>query len=227
MSVLVGEEILRRIYCEPDPTKRLTITPLLDPNGQIQRRSCSVDLRLGPHFLVHRRSNVSFLDPGERSVYSQRNQMEEKIFTPFDKFFVLHPNQFALGATLEYVSFPSDLSGYVVTRSSWGRLGLITATAIGIHPGFKGVITLELRNVGEVPIYLRPGLTLVQVFFHMVYGALDEADLVTPYIGAVTPESSRLGPTPELSKIQNLGLGAVPSYSSISGLNSNEGRPEI
>lgn len=211
MTVLGGDEIIRRVFHEPDLSKRLTLTPLLDWEDQIQRGSSSVDLRLGPHFLVHRRSNVSFLDPGSQSVYSQRNQMEERIFTPFDKHFVLHPNQFALGATLEYVGIPLDLAGYVITRSSWGRLGLITATAIGIHPGFKGVITLELRNVGEVPIYLRPGTTLVQLFFHIVEGASAEFGLSTAYIGAVTPESSRLGPTPELEIIKKLGLGAGQS----------------
>ena len=207
MSVLSGESLFHRIYHEAEYAKRLTITPLLNPESQIQRSSCSVDLRLGPHFLVHRRSNVSHLDPGQDSVFAQRNQMEERIFTPFNEYFVLHPNQFVLGATLEYLGLPSDISGYVVTRSSWGRLGLITATAIGIHPGFKGVITLELRNIGEVPIFLRPGVALVQVFFHLVEGASASTNLDTPYIGAVRPESSRQGPTAELKIIQQLGIG--------------------
>jgi dCTP deaminase len=57
---------------------------------------------------------------------------------------------------------------YVVGRSTWGRLGLTVATAIGIHPGFAGTLTLELRNLGETPLTLHPGDIVAQLFFHNV-----------------------------------------------------------
>ena len=40
-----------------------------------------------------------------------------------------------LGATLEYLRFPRHLGGYVLGRSSWGRVGLLVATAIMVQPG--------------------------------------------------------------------------------------------
>ena len=82
--------------------------------------------------------------------------------------FVIHPNQFVLGETLEFVKLPSDMMAYVVTRSTWGRTGLIVATAVGIQPNFRGVITLELRNLGDVPLNLYPGTKILQLFFHTV-----------------------------------------------------------
>jgi len=57
---------------------------------------------------------------------------------------------------------------YVAGRSTWGRLGLIVATAVGVHPGFAGNLTLELRNLGETPLTLYPGQTIAQLFFHLV-----------------------------------------------------------
>jgi dUTPase len=42
----------------------------------------------------------------------------------------------------------------------------IVETAAGIHPGFNGCLTLELANVGEVPIKIRPGMKIAQVFVH-------------------------------------------------------------
>ncbi|MCA9052009.1 MAG: dCTP deaminase, partial [Planctomycetaceae bacterium] len=82
--------------------------------------------------------------------------------------FILHPRQFVLAVTLEWIRLPSNLAGYVVGRSSWGRHGLIIATATGVHPGFTGCLTLELTNVGEIPITIKPGTTICQVFLHTV-----------------------------------------------------------
>lgn len=41
-------------------------------------------------------------------------------------------------------------------KSSLGRRGLVIETAPGVHPGFSGCLTLELANVGEIPIVLKP-----------------------------------------------------------------------
>jgi deoxycytidine triphosphate deaminase len=88
---------------------------------------------------------------------------------PHEKL-VLHPQQLVLGATLEYLSFPDCIGGYVLSRSSWGRLGLIIATATFVNPGFKGCLTLELLNLGEVPLVLYPGIRVAQLVLHKVYG---------------------------------------------------------
>jgi dCTP deaminase len=68
--------------------------------------------------------------------------------------------------TLEWLRIPKNLAAYVVGKSSWGRAGLIIATATGVHPGFKGCLTLELSNVGEIPIAVQPGIAICQLFVH-------------------------------------------------------------
>ena len=89
-------------------------------------------------------------------------------FVPFGKNFVLHPGRFVLGVTLEWLTLPRTLSGYVSGKSSLGRHGLVIETAAGLHPGFSGCLTLELANVGEVPVAISPGMEICQIFLHQV-----------------------------------------------------------
>jgi deoxycytidine triphosphate deaminase len=94
---------------------------------------------------------------------------------PFSgKGITLHPGQLIIGTTLEYFKMPLDVMGYVIGRSSWGRLGLIVATATFIDPGFRGVIVLELVNDGEVPLALYPGIRIAQLVFHMIDAKVEE-----------------------------------------------------
>jgi dCTP deaminase len=90
------------------------------------------------------------------------------------KPFILHPNEFVLAATLEWIRMPKRLAGYVTGKSSWGRRGLVIETAPGVHPRYIGCITLEVANVGEIPITIIPGTEICQLFIHRVEG--DPAD---------------------------------------------------
>lgn len=98
----------------------------------------------------------------------------ERIFVPFRETFVLHPHQLVLACTLEYVCLPEDVGAYVLSRSSIGRLGILSATATFIHPGFCGVITLELVNTSETPVRVTPGMRIAQLVFEHADPAIGE-----------------------------------------------------
>jgi dCTP deaminase len=140
----------------------LLIEPLVDPDLQIQ--PASVDLRLGGDFIVFRsgRTPCIYIDhPGDAETYTQ------DLHIPEGEHFILHPGEFALGTTLETVRIPPDLVGRLEGRSSLGRLAVIVhATAGFIDPGFHGKITLELTNLGKVPVGLKPGMRCSQIVFH-------------------------------------------------------------
>lgn len=158
-----------------DPAEELAITPILDVE---QFGASSVDVRLGPDLIVNRRTTgaVAF-DPANRSEFHQRTLgSQQYVRRPFGSAVYLHPGEFAIARTLEYVALPPNLSAEAVGRSSWGRLGLIIATATLVEPGFNGTITLELANVGTVPIVLYVGMRIAQLVIHAVEGgALQEA----------------------------------------------------
>lgn len=161
MSVLTKSEIWRALH-EGQNGKGLVITPLVNRGKEIG--TSSVDLHLGHEFIVFRRAKATALNikEGKRlKEYIYKYQRKERISR--GQRFVLHPGQLALGASLEYVCLPQNISGSIVGRSTWGRTGLVIATATKIDPGFGGCVTLELVNEGEVPLVLYPGLCVAQV----------------------------------------------------------------
>ena len=160
MSVLSRPALWNRIHQNDDP---LVVTPLLDTQ---QVGAASIDVRIGHQFIILQRSVVPHIDPSRPELLRESlYRTQQKVRVQTKQPFVIHPRQLVLGATLEYVSMPKDLAATVEGRSSWGRLGLIIATASSVAPGFKGCITLELVNEGEVPIVLRPGMRIAQLVF--------------------------------------------------------------
>lgn len=141
----------------------LVIIPTQDLVKLRKSGSASIDLRLGCWFLILRRARTSFL---EINSGTSELQIGKRLYVRFGDKYYLHPGSFVLGSTLEWLRLPSNLGAYITGMSRWGRRGLIIATAAGIHPGFRGCLTLELCNVGEIPIEIEPGMPICQVFFH-------------------------------------------------------------
>jgi dCTP deaminase len=187
---LLGREELEHAICEEhDLDRRLIVTPLLE-RTQIGRGA--VDLRLGTEFLLLRRTRRSGLEPGADS-QEEVDEMQERVVVPFGEELWLHPSHFVLAATLEYLRLPDDMAAYVVGRSSWGRVGLIVATAVFVHPGFPGCLTLELVNDGDSPIALSPGLCIAQLVIHRLKTpAPARPGEQNKYLAPVRPEPSRL-----------------------------------
>lgn len=185
---LLRHETLQEALKRPVP-ERLVVTPILDPK---QVGEASIDLRLGTEFLVLHRTQQPGLDA---TALSERlmDEMQERIVVPYGKEIWLHPGHFILAATLEFLRLPADLGAYVLGRSSWGRVGLIVATAIMVQPGFKGCLTLELVNDGDSPIKLYPGARIAQLAVHSMDGETEH--VYGPdgkYEAPIAPQASRL-----------------------------------
>ncbi len=204
MSVLGSGKLKTLMYHTEDLDQRLVVTPILDPIKQISDSAAAIDIRLGTKFILSKRADVSVIDPEQEKFQEQLSKSFETVNVPYGNAFILHPRQFILGNSLEYFRFPSTLSGYVLSRSSWGRLGLVVATAIGIHPGFCGVLCLELSNLGEVPMALYPGLTIAQVFFHEVDHGTTATRAPSAYLAATEVELPQLDLTAEIERIRKL-----------------------
>lgn len=179
-----------RLGNDADPTG-LAIVP--EPNlDEIDKGGeASVTLRLGRWFISLRQSSQTFFDTDiEQAEHKKEAKASKHYFVPFGGEFVLHPGRFVLSSTLEWMKFPPTLGGYVGGKSTWARRGLIIETAAGIHPGFNGCLTLELTNVGEVPIKIRPGMKICQIFLHAIPGGkLSSGGLLNgrrrPFLGKI------------------------------------------
>lgn len=171
--MLSAIEIADRLTLPDDRENKLTIVPQPDVEALKQRGGTSVDLRLGRWFRSFKQTQTTTATLiGAPVPESDRSHVDasrtSQHFVPFGKEFVLHPGRFVLGVTLEWLRLPTTLSGYVTGKSSLGRHGLVIETAAGIHPGFSGCLTLELANVGEVPLSIFPGMEICQIFLHEV-----------------------------------------------------------
>jgi len=139
--------------------KKIRIEPRINVN---QISSCSLDLRLSNEFYVFEYSNLPYLD----TLNPDLKIPVKKITVPNKEFFILQPKEFALASTWESVYLPDDLVGKLEGRSSLGRLGLVVhSTASLIDPGFQGQITLELGNIGVMPVALYPGMRVCSLSF--------------------------------------------------------------
>lgn len=101
---------------------------------------------------LHLREDLINLDGGE--------------FDLNDGDYILQPDEFILGSTIEYVTIPRDIVAQVDGKSSIGRLGvLIHITAGFIDCGFNGNITLEIKNISNKPFTLKKGMSICQIIF--------------------------------------------------------------
>ncbi len=147
----------------------------LDPRPEDSRiNGVSVDLRLGDRFRVFSSHQTPYIDlSGSREEVNaavEKVMSDEIVVGPGERF-VLHPGELALGITLESITLPDDLVGWLDGRSSLARLGLMVhVTAHRIDPGWSGNIVLEFFNSGKLPLALRPGMAIGAMSFETLSG---------------------------------------------------------
>jgi dCTP deaminase len=133
----------------------------LDPLEMGLLQPSSFDVRLDRFFRLFDNHKYAFIDPSE-----QQDELTRLVEVAPDEPFILHPGEFVLGSTYEFVSLPDNIAARLEGKSSLGRLGLLTHSTAGfVDPGFKGHVTLELSNVATLPIKLWPGMKIGQLCF--------------------------------------------------------------
>ena len=166
------------------------VSPLPDRKRAIGHGT--IDLRVGDLFLSASLSSVPAVDASELRE-GPRLFQELRVRAKPDAFFIMQPRQFVLASTLEYISMPMDLCGLIQSRSTFGRMGLIAATAAYVGPGYKGSPTLELVNAGEVALKIEPYSEICQ----LIVMSADETDFApSRYQGLTRPTFVR----PELGE---------------------------
>jgi dCTP deaminase len=150
----------------------------------------SVDLHLDRSFRVFRNNRYPYID-----VRAPQPDLTELLNVAEDEAFVLHPGEFVLGQTLEWVELPNDLVARLEGKSSLGRLGLLIHSTAGyVDPGWKGNLTLELSNVANLPIALYFGMKIGQISFFKMSSPVERPygspSLGSKYQGQSEPTAS-------------------------------------
>jgi dCTP deaminase len=162
----------------------------IQPYDQADLQPSSVDLHLDRAFRVFRNNRYPYID-----VRAAQPDLTELLSVADDEAFVLHPGEFVLGQTLEWVELPDDLVARLEGKSSLGRLGLLIHSTAGyVDPGWQGKLTLELSNVAKLPIALYGGMKIGQISFLEMSSRVDRpygsAGLGSKYQGQAEPTAS-------------------------------------
>ena len=163
----------------------------LEPLDMSLLQPSSFDVRIDRFFRLFDNHKYAFIDPAE-----QQDDLTRFVEVAPDEPFILHPGEFVLGSTYEFVKLPDNVAARLEGKSSLGRLGLVTHSTAGfVDPGFNGHVTLELSNMATLPIKLWPGMKIGQLCFFQLsspsetpYGS---AKYLNRYQGQRGPTASR------------------------------------
>lgn len=132
------------VLSDRDIKQRLNTSSLIHPVKDEYLQPCSVDVHL---------SNILI-------------NLDKKEYNITDEDYVLQPGEFILGSTFEKVNIPNDLVAQLDGKSSIARLGIdVHKTAGWIDAGFRGNITLEIKNDSDKPFILQYMMPIGQVIF--------------------------------------------------------------
>jgi len=170
----------------------IVIKPLENPDMQIQ--PSSVDLRIGNEFKGFRIIHKPYINPMDKS---DIDSYMESVHINENEPFIIHPGEFALATTYETVKLPDNLVARVEGRSSIGRLGITMHVTAGyVDPGFCGKITLELSNVGKMPVAIYPRQRVCQIVFETMTSPSERPyghpERDSKYMGQKNPEASKI-----------------------------------
>ena len=159
MTMLTDRDISSRFY--PD---------LVEPFHAEQVQPCSYDVRLDDHILRLSKDASGlrpYIDATNRTLVGLRYEQVDIS----ESGYTLAPCEFILGSTQEVLHIPDNLAARYEGKSSMGRLGLASHITAGfIDPGFKGNLTLEVKNETPYPIKLEQGMLIGQLCFYILGG---------------------------------------------------------
>ena len=142
---------------------KIRVSPALPPE---QFGSCSVDFRLGAEFSVFEHSRNPYIDLREKRAIED---LMRPVVVPAGESFILQPREFVLAITEETLELDDDVLGRLEGRSSLGRIGIIVHGTAGLFdPGWIGKATLELSNLGLMPVALYPGMRICSFTFEQL-----------------------------------------------------------
>lgn len=170
---------------------RIKITP--KPDLKTQLDACMIDLHLGNVFRVFKHSSYPYIDLAGPV---DTDKLMKEIVVKKGEPFIMQPGDFALVTTVENLELSDDLLGRIEGRSSLGRLGIIVhGTASVFHPGWIGKPTMELGNLGVMPVALYPGMRICAFTFEEMSSPVEvpyNKKKGNKYAGQTSPLASKL-----------------------------------
>ncbi|NUN11064.1 dCTP deaminase [Candidatus Micrarchaeota archaeon] len=143
--------------------KKIVITPFIEEN----LNAASIDLTLSNEFKKIKKKNkvkISEKSFNDSSLFKLIKLKEKELLE-------LKPGELVLGRTIEKISLPDSICGWIQGRSRFARLGLIVHVSSSfIQPGVNNIQVLEIVNLSKNTLLLKPGEKICQVIFEQATG---------------------------------------------------------
>ncbi|MEM4199871.1 MAG: dCTP deaminase, partial [Nitrososphaerota archaeon] len=140
----------------------------VEPLSEDIVRENGLDLRIG--------YEIGRLKKTQRVLDPRADSLDDFYIIEKGDTFLVNPHEHVLLHTIEYLSLPKDIMGFVNLRSSYARLGLTLPPTI-VDANFEGQLTIEMIG-SEFPVRLRAG----ERFIHLVFAKLT-SEVEKPYRG--------------------------------------------
>jgi dCTP deaminase len=157
MAILTHDELIKKID---------EGTIKIDPFDPKRVGPASIDFTLGTRFRIFKELKETIelksdaFDPDE---FSDLVTLNERL--------VIHPHETVLGITVEKLTLPGSICGWIQGRSRFARVGLMVhITSSFIQPGISNHQVLEIYNAGPIPIAIYPGIAVCQIVFEETAG---------------------------------------------------------
>jgi len=135
---------------------------VVEPFVRDHLQPSSIDLQLNPQVRIFKILHQAFIDVHDNQI----KEVTELLTVDQVEGLIIDPGDFLLGSTVEYFEVPDTLVARIEGRSSLGRIGIIIHSTAGyVDPGFKGNITLEITNIGNIPVKIYPFMRIAQISF--------------------------------------------------------------
>lgn len=164
--MIIGiDEILKRVKKEK-LIENLGKRELKNPEG------VGADLRLGAVYKIV--SGGVFIEADGAMGLGKRKGVKTKLLAKYQKRgrqkeIILKPGDYYLVATVESLNTPKDLMPLIFPRTSLFRAGLLLLNS-KTDPGYKGTLTMGIKNLSEFEVKLQLGARICNVVFFKIEG---------------------------------------------------------
>lgn len=119
--------------------------------------SYGYDIRVADDFKIFTNVNSTVVDP---------KNFDPNSFVEFQgEVCTIPPNSFALARSIEYIRMPRNVTGIVLGKSTYARVGIVT-NFTPLESSWEGHITIEISNTTPLParIYANEGIAQILFF---------------------------------------------------------------
>jgi dCTP deaminase len=121
------------------------------------------DIRLSSkEFKIFNRVPNKLVDPKN---FDSDNLVNAKLYeNEFEGYFIIPPNSYALGVSVEHFSIPNNITGVAIGKSTYARCGIIV-NVTPLEAGWKGYLTIEISNSCSNDVKIYPNEGILQLLF--------------------------------------------------------------